>query len=122
MKSWHQQAKRAPAIERTVDGIVFDSKGEARRWAELKLLQAAGLIWGLSRQVVYPLFINDEPVKIRSKGYPNGRTVSYRADFVYFENDNQQVVEDYKGFDDPCSRLRRAVVEAIYGFEIRITR
>ncbi len=112
----------------TVDGITFDSKKEARRWQELKLLERAGEISELRRQVKYNLyaghkrFIVDcaEPILIRSTRYPNGRGVTYVADFVYTEN-GQQVIEDTKGMDTPVSRLKRAIVEAMTGTKVRIT-
>ncbi|MBS6476088.1 MAG: DUF1064 domain-containing protein, partial [Clostridiales bacterium] len=37
----------------TVDGITFDSRREAARWQELKLLERAGSITELERQVSY---------------------------------------------------------------------
>ena len=39
----------------TVDGVVFDSKREAARYKELKLLQEAGEIKGLQMQVPFEL-------------------------------------------------------------------
>jgi hypothetical protein len=121
-RAWHQNVKRSPAIERTVDGIVFDSKSEARRWAELSLLERAGQIRSLKRQVKYPLRIRGAPVLIRSAGYPNGRVCVYTADFTYTDNKSGHLfVEEHKGHDTPESRLRRAVVEAIYDIEIIVT-
>ena len=38
-----------------IDGETFDSRMEARRWRELRLLQRAGEIDGLQRQVKYVL-------------------------------------------------------------------
>lgn len=103
-----------------IDGETFDSQAECRRWCELKLLERAGQISRLERQVKLALHFNGTPVKIRSKGFPNGRACKYTADFAYFEN-NVRVFEDYKGKDTEASRLRRAVVEAIYNVEIRVT-
>ena len=123
-RAWHQNVKRSPASERTVDGLVFDSKAEARRWMELKLLERAGKIAGLDRQVRLPLVIFEGPtkgpIKIRNKGFPQGRPCFYTADFSYIEN-GKRVLEEHKGHDTPESRLRRAVVEAIYGIEIVVT-
>ena len=36
-----------------IDGIVFDSRKEALRWHELKLMENAGLISDLRRQVPF---------------------------------------------------------------------
>ena len=105
-----------------MDGHSFDSKKEARRYGELKLLQSAGEISNLELQPKYLLTINGDPVLIKSKGYPNGRKASFKADFRYFcTKRNKTIVEDVKS---PASRteayaLRKAVVEAIYpGVEI----
>ena len=104
-----------------IDGETFDSKSEARRWSELRLLERAGQIRKLRRQVSFPLAIGDAPILIRSEGYPNGRQAKYTADFVYVENE-AEIIEERKGFDTTESRLRRAVFEAQYGVRIRVTR
>jgi hypothetical protein len=66
-----------------VDGTKFHSKREAKRYTQLKQLQAAGKINGLRMQVRYKIIIE---------------TV-YVADFVYFDSGkNCEVVEDVKGF------------------------
>lgn len=120
--------RRAPKADRTgPDGVVFDSKAEMKRYAELKLLERAGEITDLRRQVKFPLVIDGRPVLIRSDGFPNGRACSYKADFAYREITNadawpiQETIEDYKGTSGEASRLRIAVVEAIYGIRIKIT-
>lgn len=68
---------------RTPEGF-FASKGEYRRWGELKLLLKAKKISVLLRQERYPLIVRDKII-----GY-------HVPDFVYFEN-GQIVVEDFKG-------------------------
>lgn len=121
-RAWHQNVKRSPAAARTSEeGFVFDSKAELGRWNVLKLLQRAGEISSLMRQRQFPLAFNGVPVKIRSKGYPNGRACVYTVDFVYFNASGVAVYEEFKGHDDDASRLRRAVVEALYGIEITVT-
>ena len=120
-RAWHQRAKRLPREDRTSDDIVFDSKAEMLRWQELQMLERAGVIVNLQRQLIMPLVIGRQQVRIRSgRYYKNGRACIYTADFSYIEN-GYRVIEESKGHDDPCSRLRRAVVEAIYGIEIRVT-
>jgi hypothetical protein len=108
---------RAQAV--TVDGIRFASKKEARRWSELKLLVQAGQIEKLERQPKFNFIIGGQYLRIRSKCYPNGRNVSYSADFSYWAA-GRRIVEDVKGFDTTVSRLKRALVEAIYGVEVTI--
>lgn len=109
------------AKKTVVDGITFDSKKEAERYSYLKQLRAAGAISDLCLQPKFPFIINGEPVRIRSAGFPNGRAVKYVADFAYFDNGTQQrVIEDVKGMDTPVSRLKRALVESLYGFQVRL--
>lgn len=110
---------RAQPVE--VDGIKFPSTGEAKRWSTLRLLEKAGTLFHLQRQVSFLLVIDSKPILIRSAGYPNGRAVKYTADFTYTD-ETGFVVEEYKGFDTMESRLRRAVFEAIYGIQVRVTR
>lgn len=105
----------------TVDGITFASQKEARRYQELKLLERAGFISGLELQPKFEFIINGKPVLIRSKGYPNGRRATYKADFRYFcLKRNEKVVEDAKSTPTRTEAdvLRRALVEAIYGIRV----
>ena len=67
-----------------VDGVRFDSRAEAKRWRELKLLEGAGLITQLQRQVPFRLMV--EGVQI----------CKYIADFCYLERFDQAVSEDVK--------------------------
>jgi hypothetical protein len=107
------------AKKTVVDGITFDSRREARRYADLKLLVRAGEISDLELQPRFPLGTVDDPVKIRSKGFPNGRRCSYKADFRYNINATGAViVEDAKGHDTDTARLRRAFVE--WQYKIRV--
>lgn len=50
-----------------IDGFVFDSKAEAQRWQQLKLLERVGQIGNLRRQVKYVLIpaqkIDGKPLK-----------------------------------------------------------
>lgn len=120
-RAWHQNVKRARPEDRSIDGVVFDSKSEARRWAELQMLESVGEISDLKRQVRLPLVINRRVVKIRSSGFPGGRPCVYTVDFKYRDRAGTERWEEHKGHDDPAARLRRAVVEAIYGIEIIVT-
>lgn len=108
-----KRSNKYGAIKETVDGIVFDSRLEARRYGQLKLLERAGTIRGLRVHPVYPIIIDGEPVKMR-----NGHAAKYTADFSYFEG-NESVTEDCKGFVVRDWPLRRAIIEAIYKITIR---
>lgn len=96
-----------------IDGIVFDSKKEARRYSELKLLQRAGKISNLRLQVPFELipsqYIDKKCVE---------RAVTYRADFVYTEN-GQTVVEDTKGMRTKDYIIKRKLMLERYGIQIR---
>lgn len=102
----------------TADGITHDSKTEADRWEELKLLQRAGEICGLRRQVDIVLQGRDGP--IMTDGGEQERV--YRADFVYVDNAlGITVVEDRKGHETDVFRLKKAILAA-QGQELLITR
>ena len=89
-----------------VDGIVFDSAKEARRYGQLKLMLKAGVIAELERQRPYELTVNG--VKV----------ATYRADFVYREN-GAPVVEDVKGFRTPEYKLKAKLMRAVHGITIK---
>jgi len=112
------------AMRTHLDGYCFDSQAEANRYAALKQRQLTGEISGLVLQPKYPLKLAaDKPIKIRSKGYPQGRASAYIADFRYFDHVRKAVVvEDVKGQDTPSSRLKRAIVEAYYGVTVEIVK
>ena len=95
-----------------VDGIVFDSKKEANRYKELLLLQKAGIITDLKRQVPYTLV---PAFNLNKKRY---RPMTYTADFVYKEN-GKEVVEDTKGFRTDVYKIKKKLMAYIYQIEIR---
>lgn len=63
-----------------VDGIKFDSKAEARRYAELKLMEDTGHIKELKLQPKFEL----QPKYKNNKG-ETIRAITYKADFSYIE-------------------------------------
>lgn len=88
----------------TRDGETFDSIKEYQRWRELKLMERAGEITDLKRQVKFKLLPTErEPVcEMSSQGkFKKGkiieRGVDYVADFVYKNRLGFEVVEDVKG-------------------------
>src|SRR5262249_11763980 len=94
------------AVKTEFDGIVFDSKKEARRWGELLLLHKAKVIRGLDRQVPFAVTLTGHKI------------CAYKADFMYFEN-GKRVIEDAKGFRTAVYRLKKKLVEAMYNVTIR---
>jgi hypothetical protein len=91
----------------TVDGVTFDSAKEARRFGELVMMQKAGHISGLRRQVPFDLVVNGHKV------------ATYRADFCYVDASGLDVVEDVKGFRTPVYRLKRKLMLACWGIDIK---
>lgn len=99
----------------TVDGETFDSMREYNRWCELKLLERAGEITGLERQVRLELLPKQEV-----DGKVAERAITYVADFVYKEK-GKFVIEDCKGFRTDVYRIKKKLVLAKYGVVIRET-
>lgn len=99
----------------TRDGETFDSVKEYRRFCELRLLEKAGAVTDLQRQVKFELI----PAQ-RIDGKVVERACSYVADFVYMEN-GQQVVEDAKGMRTQEYRLKRKLMLRVHGIRIRET-
>ena len=93
-----------------VDGIRFDSLKEARRWADLRLLERAGEIRNLRRQVVVPLIGQNGPLKTRT-----GKAMRMTIDFSYEDKRVgwAEVFEDSKGVATRDYEVRKAVVEAM---------
>ena len=77
------------------------------RYKELALMQRVGQISGLELQPRYLCEIGDVLI------------CAYVADFRYRdEGGGALVVEDVKGFKTPVYKLKKKLVEAIYGLEI----
>jgi hypothetical protein len=97
-----------------VDGIAFDSKAEARRYGELKLLYDARRISDLQ---VHPRFDLVAGVTLDGRRRPPMR---YTADFAYWEG-GERIVEDVKS---PASKttaykMRRHMMKYFAGIEVR---
>lgn len=107
------------AIKTIVDGITFDSIGESRRYMFLKNSEKLGFIKNLELQPKYVFVINYKPILIKSERYPKGRRCSYTADFRYTENGNV-IVEDFKGKYLPISKIKIALMDAIFGIKVKI--
>ena len=112
----------------TIDGITFDSKKEARRWAMLKLLEKAGKINSLQRQVPFklaPAFYVDCIEHLKTKDKVKQvlvhREMNYIADFTYYDHEGNYIVEDTKGFRTEVYRKKKNLMRRIYGIEIKET-
>lgn len=114
-----QNRKKLPKYRNTrteVDGITLDSKHEAARYRELRLLERAGLIAGLRVQVPYELApsvrFSDE-----ARAKP---ALRYVADFVYLDKKTgKTVVEDAKGVVTPEYRAKRHLMLHLFGIEVQ---
>lgn len=98
-------------VKVTVDGESFDSRKEARRWGELRLLERAGQISDLSRQVRLPLRVNEKLV------------CTFIPDFTYVEA-GEQIIEDVKSpvtRKHPVYRIKVKLLEALTGQVVRET-
>ena len=99
------------AVKTEVDGVLFDSKREAKHYQDLTWRQLIGEIGLLQLQPVFPLSVN---------GVVIGK---YVADFQYVLTHNGEViVEDVKGFDVPLGRWKRKHAEAQYGVVITLVK
>jgi hypothetical protein len=101
----------------TVDGIDFQSKHEAHRYQELRLMEKAGMIRNLELQRPFALTVNGYPVCV------------YLADFTYDQLEKrgsgeswQMVTEDAKGMRTPVYVIKKKLMRAIYGIDILETR
>ena len=111
------------------DGKIFDSKKEAIRYAELKLLEKSGHIKDLKTQVRFDLIpvLREEPKEKYVRGPKKGqfkpgkvleRATYYVADFVYEEN-GKKVVEDTKGVKTKDYILKRKLMLWVHGIRVR---
>jgi hypothetical protein len=97
-----------------LDGMTFDSKRECNRYAQLQLMVKAGLISDLKRQVSFVLVPGVKIVSEKRASPP----IRYIADFTYIENGNL-VVEDAKGYLTPEYRMKRHMLKALLGIDIK---
>lgn len=97
-----------------VGEIKFASKKEALRWMELQLLERAGEISNLRRQVKIDLIGQYRPLYTRT-----ARQMRLTVDFAYIEN-GVEVLEDSKGVWTRDFEVRCAVALAM-GLNLRVT-
>jgi len=85
-------------IKITIDNITFDSKKEAEKYSELKLLQKAGEIKEFQ---VHPRFLLFKGFKKDGKKY---RPIYYIADFdVTYADDSREII-DIKPYDEKTGK------------------
>lgn len=112
MSSFGSYNKYNNKTTKTFDGNVHDSRKEAIRWSELLILERAGVISELKRQVRYELIPKQE----------GERAVFYVADFEYIENGNK-VVEDVKGYKEGLAyrvfTIKRKLMLYVHGIKVK---
>lgn len=89
----------------TVDGITFDSKKEARKYQELKLLKRAGEIKDFELQ---PEFVLLEGFRDMNGTWH--RPIKYRADFRVTYKDGRVAVIDTKGYRTREYQLKKKLL------------
>jgi hypothetical protein len=99
------------SVRTHIDGILFHSKLESKRYMELKVLKATNHIeW----------FLMQVPISC-------GGGVFYRADFMIKWRTSLLVepritFEDCKGVDTPASINKRKQVKALWGIDVELVR
>lgn len=119
-KAWKAALKASKAAKPSkyrakrcvVDGETFDSQREAREWVKLKALARREKIYGLIRQQPYRLLVH-------------GRLIAtYISDFEWDEWDAEhaallRIVADVKGVKTRDYLIKKKLMKAIYGIDIR---
>jgi len=108
------------------DGIIFDSRRERNRYIILSALQRAGEISDLKMQVsfeiipaVYEVVEKQMKTKVKKVEKCVQRATHYIADFVYKDKDGNVVVEDSKGCRTKEYLLKKKMMRAFLGIEIK---
>lgn len=102
-------ANKYGAVRETVDGYHFDSGAEAKHYRDLKLRVLAGEISDLRVHPRYPIRVNGQLI------------CTYVADFAYIEGETC-IVTDVKGVPTPLYALKKKLLRATWGIEIREVR
>ena len=112
-KCWHRiKPKKYCSICKHTEFYYFASEVEANYFAELSLLENAGLIMDLKTQVDLPLIVND--IKI----------CSYIADFTFIDTQGLNIHDVKANIDDkylsPEFKIKRKLVKALYGVDVEL--
>lgn len=112
----------------TIDGETFDSRKEFHRYKELLILERAGKIKNLQRQVKFELvppqydpverYSEKTGLRLRDGKKIAERGVYYIADFVYSLPDGSTVVEDVKGIKTTEYVIKRKLMRHVHGIKI----
>lgn len=114
----------------TSDGITHDSQKEANRWCELKMLERAGKITDLKRQVEFELIpaqyesvprVSKSGKTLKDKQVLIEKAVKYIADFTYYDDKGKYIVEDSKGKKTKDYIIKRKLMLWVYDIRIKET-
>ena len=90
-----------------IDGVRFDSKGEAARFQQLKLIELSGQISRLELKPKYEFMHNGQKFQ------------TYTPDFQYFdETTKKTIVEDYKGHMKSEDRRIKKMMKIFFSVDI----
>jgi len=99
-----------------VNGIKYDSKAEMARHLILKQMERDGVIRCLETQVKYELLPG-----VKYEGERKKPALRYIADFTYWQGDTH-VIEDVKGMQTPAFKIKRHMMKAIHGLDVRVVK
>lgn len=99
------------AVPVVVDGIRFDSKAEARYYAELKLRERAGEVYEVELQPRFQFVHNGQLIG------------TYRADFKFWSDATKRThVVDVKGVQTEAFKIKRKLMRAFHGIDVEVVR
>jgi hypothetical protein len=93
-------------VRTVLDGYLLDSKAEAARYGELRLMERANHISDLHIHPKYPIEINGQKI------------CTYIADFSYRDKNGTVHVEDVKGMKTALYSLKKKLLKATCGLEV----
>ena len=94
-----------------IDGIIFDSQKEARRYQELKILRDAGEVL---------MFLTQVPIIMFGTKRSDGRPERYRVDFMVLWADGRITWEDVKGHITREFWRKKKIIEDLYPIKIEM--
>ena len=113
-KGFYQKRNKFGAKKTEFMGMKFDSKWEAERYGQLWKLQENGEIRDLDRQVRFNMVIDGQKI------------CAYIADYTYYkpnkDSEDEFVVEDAKGVETDIFKLKKKLMKALHGIEIKMSK
>ena len=97
-----------------IDGIIFDSKKEAKVYVELRDMLSRSEIKKFDRQVNFELI----PTQRDGQNKIIERPCQYKADFVVYHNDGEITAIDAKGMRDGKYPIKRKLMLWLKGIRI----